>query len=200
MPRWLALLISYVFHPALMPAAGTAIALAFSPYHIPPEIFLYTILFVFGGTFVFPVMITYIFYKFGLVTDLHLPDAKERRWPFLAGLIFFYFTATTLKEFPLPPEVYKVVLGITVILALAMLLLRFHKMSIHMAGAGTFTATLTYMSVAYETQIIDFIALCLIVSGLIGTARLKLEAHTQTEVYSGFLVGATVAISVLVYL
>lgn len=183
-----------------MPAAGTAIALAFSPYHIAPELYSYTILFVWGGTFLFPVMITYIFYKFGLVTNLHLPDAKERRWPFLAGLVFFYFTATTLREFSLPPEVHKVILGITLVLALAMLLLRYHKMSIHMAGAGTFTATLTYMSATYETQIIDFIALCLVVSGLIGTARLKLEAHTHTEIYSGFLVGAAVAFAALVYL
>jgi membrane-associated phospholipid phosphatase len=197
MPRWLAHLISYVFHPALMPAAGSVIALVLSPFHISPELLLYTVIFVFGGTFLFPVMITYIFYKFGLVSGLHLENATERRWPYLAGLIFFYFTASTLREFNLPPEVYQVILGITILLAIALLLLKVHKTSIHMAGAGTFTTTLAYMSVIYETQMLDFIALCILVSGLIGSARLRLAAHTPLEVLSGYLLGVACTLAAL---
>jgi hypothetical protein len=200
MPAWLAHLLSYLFHPALMPAAGTVLALVLSPYHISPDILIYTVFFVFGGTFLFPVMITLIFYKFGLVSGLHLENAKERRWPYLAGLVFFYFTASTLREFNLPPEVYKVILGITILLGIALLLLPYHKTSIHMAGAGTFTTTLAFMSVVYEAQMLDFIAACILTSGLIGTARLRLVAHTPLEVLTGFFLGAISTLAALVYL
>ncbi|MCH8553731.1 MAG: hypothetical protein LAT76_01135 [Schleiferiaceae bacterium] len=199
MARWLALSLSFLFHPAIMPVVGSAAVLFFSPYHIPAELFFYTLFFVFGGTYLFPGIVTFIFYKFGLVSSMQLHLREDRRWPYLAGLLFYYFTATSLKQFPLPVEIHKIVLGVAWVIVMAILLLRWTKVSMHLAGMGAMVALLIYLSLTYEIHMLEIIALAILAAGLVGSARLALNAHTHLELLLGFVFGfGCVSVTLLV--
>ncbi len=58
-----------------------------------------------------------------------------------------------------------------------------------MAGVGAFSGLALYTSYYYGLQLLLFIAVTFLLAGLVGTARLKLKAHTPAEVYLGYLLG-----------
>ena len=66
-----------------------------------------------------------------------------------------------------------------------------------MVGIGGLTGLIIYLIIHMHVNLEFYLILTLITAGLVGTARLILEAHKPFEIYSGFLIGCTVIASVL---
>jgi membrane-associated phospholipid phosphatase len=199
MSRTVALLLSYLFHPVLMPTLGVAAILALSPYYIPQGVYLLVVLYVFLGTYILPSLLILAFWKLKLVDSIHLANAKERRYPYLLSALFFYMTAQTVRNFPIPDIVPKYLLSGVLLLGLSLILLRFSKISAHMAGLGGLLGLSLYLSYAFYIQLLPVIAIILVVAGLIGTARLILNAHSSEQVYAGFTLGLGCVFAVLYF-
>jgi membrane-associated phospholipid phosphatase len=71
------------------------------------------------------------------------------------------------------------------------------KVSIHTASMGGITGIFIAIAIRYELELLFLIGMMLFISGLVGFARLKLDAHKPSQVYVGFLVGMTM--SMLLY-
>ena len=63
------------------------------------------------------------------------------------------------------------------------------KSSLHMIGIGGIIGFVMIMSFEYQLNFNSLLASLFLVAGLIGVARLSLNAHKPGEVYIGFLVG-----------
>ncbi|HFS67576.1 MAG TPA: hypothetical protein ENK67_05115 [Flavobacteriia bacterium] len=63
------------------------------------------------------------------------------------------------------------------------------KISLHTLALGLFTAFLGIMSYYFKIKLLFLIASLFLLSGYIAHVRLKLGAHTNLEVYLGFLLG-----------
>jgi ABC-type nickel/cobalt efflux system permease component RcnA len=61
-----------------------------------------------------------------------------------------------------------------------------------MIGAGGMTGALLGLAFSQSQDIIAFVFLAILCTGLTGSARLKLNSQNPMEIYSGFLVGITV--------
>ena len=61
-----------------------------------------------------------------------------------------------------------------------------------MIGIGGMTGALIGISLSLHVDLQALILLFVFLSGLAGYARLKLKAHTQTQIYSGFVCGLLV--------
>ncbi len=84
--------------------------------------------------------------------------------------------------------------GIAIIAAI---LINFkEKISLHMVGIGGMLGTFIGVSLRFNADMIYIITIIVLVSGLVGFARLALNTHTQSEVYKGFFTGLLIMISV----
>jgi len=61
-------------------------------------------------------------------------------------------------------------------------------------------AVTLYLSYAFYLQILPLITIITLVSGVIGTARLILNAHSMGQVYAGFGLGLVCVWAVLYYI
>lgn len=189
MSRSLANFISYVFHPGLIPLLGTMSILLLSPHYVSRPLFITVLLYVFFGTYFFPLLMILFLRKLELIQSIHMTDATDRKLPYLAAGLFYFITAQRLQDLPTSPILSKYLYSGLLILGIALLFLQKIKLSIHMAGMGAFLALVMFLSQTFNYQMLVLIALVTLCSGLVGTARLILKAHFPGEIYLGFLLG-----------
>jgi hypothetical protein len=67
-----------------------------------------------------------------------------------------------------------------------------------MTGMGGVTGTFLGITVRYTLNMQFLIVAAILIAGLVGYARLKLNSHKSSEVYAGFLMG--VAVMTLLYI
>ena len=189
--------VSVVFHPSLIPLVGVLVASQILPYYIPVNLYYFTIIYVFIGTFLFPLFVTYVLLKLKLISSITMPMAQDRKYPFLVSALFYYLTARALKGFNLPVEIYFLLLGGALIILVSFTLLRYYKVSAHVSGLAGILAWLLYVSISLKLNLLTLIIATILIIGLVATSRLYLKAHTFTEVLLGFLIGFTAMLSIL---
>lgn len=148
---------------------------------------LFAITFLF--TFVLPLIAVFFLYRIKVVTSFHVENSQERRWPFLitaACYIGAYYILPNLRELSV---IRALILGAALSVVLTLVINLYTKISAHMVGiggvAGAFLGLSIRLHIPFETVIYSTIA----VAGIIGFARLALNAHTPAQVYAGFAVG-----------
>lgn len=201
MERRIALIISYIFHPLF--ACTYTIAIMFSINSIFNSSItlngkLLVLGFVFATTFLFPFMLIFILYRRGMITNLQMEVREERTFPYLMTAVFYYSMYYMLRQLQLPTMFSEFVLGSTLLIALALIINFWWKISIHMIAIGGMIGTMIGISLQLNYDMRLLIALLFIVAGLIGFSRLKLESHKQSQVYTGFLMGLLIMLVLFV--
>ncbi len=189
MNRALAKAISILFHPAIYPLVGIFFILRYLPYHYDRQIVVLSLLMVFAGTYLIPVLISLLFYRFGVIGSLMMENAADRKWPYAVGAFCFFFTANLIRQAGLAAEAYLFLTGSAAVILLHLLMLGSMKPSAHMAGFGGFLGLLLAVSAKYAINLLPFIAVFLVLGGLIASARLALGAHNGKELIWGFITG-----------
>ncbi|NVK05529.1 MAG: hypothetical protein HWD92_11945 [Flavobacteriia bacterium] len=182
-------ILSYILHPAIIPSLGAFLILNVIPEHITSEQIRYTTAFVFLSTYIVPAAFSLIMRQMGMIQSLHMSDAKDRRYPFMVSIVFFAFTGYTLYNNGVAMEIVAVLAASAVTLLIFLAFLSVTKLSVHLAGMGGLTATVLYLSYTYHLMLLETLALAVLLSGLLGTARLKLKAHTTFQILSGYGIG-----------
>ncbi|MEQ9262940.1 MAG: hypothetical protein RLP14_07265 [Owenweeksia sp.] len=189
MGRKLAQWLSYLMHPVVYPILGILIILEALPYYVNSRLTILSLALVFTGTYIIPVAISFLFYRIKLISSLEMKEASDRRWPYLIGGISYYLTASFIGEIGLPEDARLFLLASACVIILHLLMLRFSKPSAHLAGIGGFTGLLLSESLKYQVGFLPLLALCFLLAGFLGSARLKLKAHTPGELASGYFTG-----------
>lgn len=188
--KTLANIISYIFHPVFMPTIGMYIFLkygifiAFTNTYIG---FVSVVLFVF--TCLLPLFTIMTLKMLKMVTSIHLPTHRERRFPILASACYFLLAYYLIKSVHVV-AIIDYIMACGVFTLIAVLIINFYyKLSIHMAAIGSLTGMLAAVPKITGADLFYFIAGAFLVSGLVGYARLKLKAHSNGEVAVGFITG-----------
>lgn len=63
-----------------------------------------------------------------------------------------------------------------------------------MLGMGGIVGTLIGLILRYQVDALNLVMTLVLVSGLVGYSRLKLNAHTPLQVYIGFVLGMLILI------
>lgn len=193
MGRIVALVITVVFQPLLMPVLVYGMILfavpeaTSIPDQIKDRIFYLIIL----STLLIPMISIIGLRLMGTVKSLHMPEVKDRIIPFLITCIYFFLTTYFLyQKSDLDPILWQ---GMAVILAavLVLTLVTFvWKMSAHMTGVGGLLALVLVLARSFSNfQPLYPLIMVLVLSGAIATSRLYLNAHKPLEVYVGFASG-----------
>lgn len=194
--------ISYLFHPLIMPTLGLLIILNSGTYlSLLDPAAKRAILFVMAlGTLVFPLMMLPILYYRNLVMRNGQAATKEERLvPQIIILVLYIITFIYFKRLPLSQVIHAYMLSVTGTLFMVLVLnLRF-RVSIHTAALGGVTGLIIALIFLYDTPLQGLLMLTLFTGGLTGSSRLALGDHWG-EVLSGFLLGlAVVLVTILVY-
>ncbi len=192
MEKKFAALLTYLLHPLLLPGYSFVLMLhmeSIVPTLIPLKTKWMVIAFVFLLAAVLPSLINFVFLKRGLIRSMKLENRQERYLPFLVTAGCFYLVATMVKQLELPAVFYLFALGTTMLPLMALFMTFYTKVSVHMIGIGGMTGTFLGLAIRWELAIIPLIMVLFILSGLLAYSRLRLRAHTQAEVYSGYIMG-----------
>ncbi|HMT27813.1 MAG TPA: hypothetical protein PKD91_00900 [Bacteroidia bacterium] len=188
----LARTLSYILHPLLMPFFAIVLVMnlnTYIAYSISPQVQRIIISLVFITTGALPVLVSLILLQKGMIRSLEMDTVAERRIPFITTAVFYLICFFLLKQLPVPRLLSLMVLGATITIFIAWLLSYKWKVSIHMIGIGGLTGMFFGLSQMLNAGLLNIIILVVLISGILGTARLILGAHTPRQIYIGFLIG-----------
>jgi membrane-associated phospholipid phosphatase len=172
----LAAVITHVFNPPVV-AAFTFLILLYSRSSISPPFVAVSLTF---GTFV-PLAVIYLLLKRGVVSDFSVSEKKERAKPFAGAVSSYIIGSLMLWWLGAPLIVTALMLCYAGNTVLMMLITRHWKISVHTSGiAGPTTVLIENLGVWVS------ILFALLIP--VGWARIKMKAHTPTQVVAGALV------------
>ena len=195
MVRKLALLISVVFQPLLMPSLVFGLLFFGVPQATSlPEVFKVQIFYlVVIATLLIPMVIMLGLRWSGFVKSLHFEEKSDRRLPFLLVTLFYVLTTYYLKQkTELDPILWQGMGVITTAVALLTGVTYFWKMSAHLTGIGGVVAVAGILGLYFPSMTVAYLLVAtLVLGGGVASSRLFLDAHSPAEIYVGFLVGFT---------
>lgn len=193
MMRALSHLVSYLFHPLLMPIYAMLLVFGIYPYYFAHLDFKAKVLAfgaVFLNTFFFPVLAICIMKGLGMISNFKMETRNERILPFIATMVFyFYCYMVTNKMLQLGEFPSDIILGGCITVFLLFLINLSFKVSIHAAGVGNLVGVVLMLITMSSFNLEGLFLAVILLAGVVGTARLYLGAHQNLDIYSGYFVG-----------
>lgn len=191
--RYIALFISVVFQPLLIPTLVFGLILYLVPEasSIPLEIKSTILLLVVLSTLAIPMITIFGLRLSGTIKSIHMVEIKDRVIPFVITCIYFLMTTYFLHEkVEIDPVLWQVLALISLTIVGLTVVTFFWKMSAHMTGMGGLVAIVIVLGIKFATFMPLYPLLgALVLSGIVGTSRLYLNAHKPLETYIGFFYG-----------
>jgi len=126
----------------------------------------------------------------GMIDSIYMKKREERFIPIIAVMVFIVWTYVLFLRSKHPEILSDIMLATLFGLIVAFISNALKlKISLHGIGAGVFFS-LAILSVGFATvDAIPYLLGIIFICGLIGSARLILNAHTNKELYLGFITG-----------
>lgn len=199
---WFAKFISRIFHPLLMPTYGYLLLFNTRNYlstFLPLKIKIILVALTFLFTFVFPALNAFILLKMGRIKSLEMEDPKERLLPYGTTILYYMALLYLLYSVHFPLICKIIILGGACCILLTLLVNLKWKISAHMVGVGGIAGAILAISYRLQSDIQLSFFTILLIAGFVGYARLKLNAHTPAQVYTGFLAGFLIQMGLIVF-
>jgi hypothetical protein len=187
----IALFISFLLHPLLMPFLGMIIILRADTYIsvIDPRLMTRILIIIFILTVVLPLSFLPFYFYTRIVRKAEMNSTKERVIPYFLTFILFYIAHFLVKRLPLS-DIYSLFLfAVSVSVLVMSIITYFWKISAHMVGLGGLTGLVISLSLRYGVNYMVILIIVIMLAGIAGYARLVLTSHNPPQVYSGFALG-----------
>jgi len=194
--------ISIILHPIFMPLLALYLALE----TLPSEAFAISqyLNYIYGivicCTIILPLLSIFFLIRKGRVSSLEMSNHKERSLPLFIIVLWMSLGFFMLNNILLYAPLLKAeILGAILIILFAAIISRFWKISLHLLAIGG------VVGVFIALQLIvggggHLLLILILLSGILGVARIQQKAHNHTQVYVGFLLGISVElITLLLY-
>lgn len=195
-------LISGMFHPMLMPLFGLFIIfhsgsfLDMTPIGLKRMIYLIVLV----STVLLPLSILPLMKMQKIISGFGMPNHRERVIPLLFGAIFYYFGYFLLQRLPVSNVIKDFQLAAVVAIVLVMLISVKWKISLHMAGIGGILGLILALTLHFSVTLRLVFMMAVLVAGLLGYARLRLNVHSPAQVYAGLGLGCVTMLLTIILL
>jgi len=195
MEKKTATFLTYLLHPLLAPIAGIIILTRSGTYvaDLKPEIINLIILIVVTLTLVFPVCLVPFYLYFKMIRQIEIPERQERIVPMIITLVAYLGAWFLIRRLPVSQLYSRFLLAACISLLTALVISLSWKISLHMIGLGGLTGLVLALSQKLGVDMMMVLLLLIILSGLAGYTRLRLNVHSGLQVLAGFLTGLTVS-------
>lgn len=201
MQERIARIISIVFHPVLVPTLGVLLLLNSGFYFsmLTWEAKRFVLLVVLFSTCILPLLAVSIM-AINPRFDINMPKSTDRIIPQLATAIFYYLGFILLGRINIFP-VFKLFMLASVLVIVVLLVVSFKwKISNHMAALGGLAGVFFAFSFRKGLNPVHSLLIVILISGLVGTARLMLKKHDIWQIIAGYLLGFGVLYGVIYFL
>lgn len=187
----MARLISYLFHPLIMPLAGAIMLLRAVNWMgmIQQDTRLHIYLIVLGSTLIIPLLAMPVYKSTRLISDFMMPKVDERKIPLLFASFMYLVGAFFLQKIRAPLIFPLFLNSFSVVILLCALASWKWKISTHMAAIAALIGLILGISYKWMFDLRLLLASLIFIAGLTAWSRLKAGEHTPAEVYSGFVLG-----------
>lgn len=179
-----------MLHPIVIPTIGVMLYFLMIPNSFGSKQKLAVLGLIFATTYLIPLFILILFKKIKLIKSFKAESIAERKIPVMVMIVLFYLLGSTLQNISnlrdLSILFYATSLGLILIYLFFALKI---KVSIHLLSIGISIGFFMVLSTIYLQSYLPLIIILFIVSGLLASARLHLNAHSVKEVYLGLLFG-----------
>lgn len=192
--------LSYILHPVFMPLLGVIIILSIShlamlPFESKKAILILVAII----TVFFPLAIIPILHYQKAITGVTMPSKKERLFPMFLSSFFYYFAYYILQKYTAPRFLQHYLLAIFICVLIASFINIKWKISLHMIGIGGLIGLLSALANLFNLHINWILMAAILIAGIIGTARLYLNEHNSSQIYSGFFLGYVLTFGIIVF-
>ena len=200
--NFLARTFSVIFHPLIMPVIGIIFLLYSGSYlsliQFEGKLFIISVVFI--STFFLPLSLIPMLLYWRLVKNIQMEDKKERFAPMIITAIFYYFCFYVLRTQGMPYQITLYILSSLIALTLTLIINWFWKISAHMIGIGGLTGLILALSIKLTVSIETILICVVIIAGIIGSSRLKLNQHNPAQIYAGYALGLITVFLVNIFL
>ncbi len=194
-------IVSYVFHPLLMPTFGCFLIFRSGYYleYLPPKVMEAVFIVILVMTFVLPAIILPALYFQKYIGSLKAEDRNDRILPLsIVGILYglgYYF----MHRNNFPVLIQHFMIGCIASIVVSLLITLRWKISLHTTGIGGLLGLLLFIGYSYQLNLHLLLIITIFIAGLIGCARLIDENHTDAQVYAGYLSGMlTISLSMII--
>jgi membrane-associated phospholipid phosphatase len=191
MEKLFANFLSYVTHPLLTPLLGLLVISNSGTYaaDLDPRFSHFIYLAVFVLTFLLPATLVPFLRYMDLAKTLHFHERKERLMPLYVTLVFYFAAYFLIKKLPVSEVYQRFLFSASLSVLLVLVISYFWKISSHLTGWGGLVGLIFSLSIRFDSDLMIFLIISILITGFVGFARLRLGAHNALQVYSGFLAG-----------
>jgi membrane-associated phospholipid phosphatase len=200
MEKW-AKIISAVFHPLLIPSYGMILLFTsdnYINYFLPLNYKLVILGMFFFITVITPITLFYIMYLQRFISNIHISERSERTLPYMITAAMYLYVYYLLRNLNISPLVLDLIAGTFFCLLAVLCINLFWKISAHTASIGGVIAAIYYLHLYQGINLQYFFILSVVLAGLIASSRLRLNAHSMSQVYAGLMIGFYVMFKFLV--
>ena len=181
--------ISYILHPIFIPIYVTILYINIFRDVLTDELGEYLLSLVGIGTVALPLLTIFLLKKTNQISSILLEKSAERIIPIISTGVYLYITAKLLMTGNLNSPLNSYLIGMVVTLSWILIFTRRMKVSLHTAAISSALGFLIYLSHSFLINLQVAIIITIITTGIVSTARLKLKAHTCTEIAVGIIFG-----------
>jgi hypothetical protein len=183
--------VSVVFNPLFIPIYGLLI-IFIAPtlfWYIPIKVKKILFLVMATNNILIPVTLLPFFRYRNIISSWIIETRKDRIVPLLSVSLFYLITSYIILRLQIPAFIKAYVFSITFI-SIALTIINFWwKISLYSAGAGILAGIVIVLSFKMAVPLTWFLIPVILAGGLVLASRLKLNLHSSSEVYFGFLTG-----------
>jgi len=190
---FIARIVSIVFHPLLV-----GVYLAFYMLFINDSLYRYMdprgkvliLATIVNNNFIFPAVVVLLLKALGFVRSIYLETQKERIVPYMASIIFFFWTWYVFYNRPETPVPMKDMLqGIFYASIMALVANIYFKISMHAIGMGGLMGLMVILLFDGGMESGVPLMASILMTGLVMSSRLIASDHQRGDIAAGFLVG-----------
>lgn len=181
-------IVSGVFSPLIVPCYSIALALSVTalcviPFGVRMRVISVCALFM----FLIPALVVFGLFKAGIISDPGLNERRERTIPYIVVMVCYVLCGYYLFRIAAPWWLVGVIAGALLTIFISLIVNLWWKISGHMAAMGGLTAV-TFFIAAMHLGVISMLwpmIICVLLTGLVASARLYLNRHTPMQVVAG---------------
>jgi hypothetical protein len=198
--KWVAKIISYIFHPVFVPMYVVAFLAFVHPYLYAGFHPVLKKTAVMGAAFMaftfFPLITVLLLKGLKFIDSIQLHTQKDRIIPLIACMMWYFWLWYIWKNFgktanaiDMPVEAVRFAFASFFSTIVALMANIKMKISLHAIAMGVMLCFICLLAYSQEVNFGSYLAIAFIITGLVCTARLIVSNHTNKEVYFGLLAG-----------
>jgi hypothetical protein len=191
--RDIAYFFSLLFHPLLISSYIIAFLIYVHPSAfegVDPRTANLRMLSVVLFSVFFPALSLFLAWRLKLVKNLALDTRNDRLVGFIVTMFFYFWTSYVFRNLPdTPYQVSHFLLGTFLAVCAAWMCTIFYKVSLHAVAMGGVVAFSLLFSRTDPFTSGIYLAVPVLIAGIVCSSRLILGAHNRFEMISGFIVG-----------